>query len=173
MNGAGTLFTHRYMREVVGQFPTGVTVVSACGDGVIHAMTSNSFVSVSLEPPLVLVCVSANSRMNQVLDASGSFGVSVLRADQSAVAKHFASRSRPFGAEGFKGVDYYPGHWTEAPLLAGAIAWLECSIHEIRSAGDHFIYIGRVLALSQRRGDPLAFHGGAFDQLTGQRAVAG
>jgi flavin reductase (DIM6/NTAB) family NADH-FMN oxidoreductase RutF len=161
------------LREVMGQFATGVTVLTTGGERA-HGMTANSFTSVSLDPPMVLCCVSLAARMHQAVVASGSFGVSILSADQRPVARHFADWRRPRGLAQFDAVDWFAGPSTGVPLLSGALAWLECSVAEVYPGGDHAIFLGEVLASSRNAGpQALAFFGGDYHHVgTAARATA-
>jgi len=150
-------------RATVGLFATGITVVTANAVGVEHGMTLNAFASVSLDPLLVLVCVERDAVMHKVLEEAGSFALSVLAEDQEPIARYFADSSRPAGAAQFAGVGYRIGAATGAPLLDGALAWLECELERAYDGGDHSIFLGRVLAV--KRGtprDPLLYFGGAY-----------
>ncbi len=124
-------------RRTLGRFATGVTVVTTIHDGEIHGMTANSFTSVSLSPPLVLVSVDNRARMQGVLAKSARYGVSVLRADQRDVSAHFAGRP-------IAGMDVAFEMLDGMPVVAGALAHLVCSIHDSIAAGDHTLHIGHV-----------------------------
>ncbi|WP_103535979.1 NADH-dependent FAD reductase SgcE6 [Streptomyces sp. SM11] len=136
------------LRGVFGTFPTGVTVVTV-GGSEPRGMTANSFTSVSLSPPLVLVCVSRDAVMHQRLAALDTFAVSVLEAGQEKAAQHFADRSRPPGADQFDSVDWLLGERTGTPLIAGAVAHLECEKRRVYEGGDHTIFLGEVLAATR------------------------
>ena len=153
------------LREAMGQFPTGITVLTAAGDD-WHGMTANAFTSVSLDPPLVLCCVSRTARMHAAIASAGSFAVSMLGADQEGLARYFADKRRPGGAEQFDAVPWVPGPHTGAPLLSGSLAWLECKLTEAHDGGDHSIFLGQVLSASRipDRG-ALVFYRGAFRQV--------
>jgi flavin reductase len=151
----------RALREVMGQFATGVTVLTAAGEQP-HGMTANAVTSVSLDPPMVLCCVAHTARLHKAIVAAGAFGVSVLGADQEDVARYFADRERPSGAEQFECMDCFPGQHTGAPLLAGSLAWLECELSEVYPGGDHSIFLGSVLTASRGAGQVLMFHAGGF-----------
>jgi flavin reductase (DIM6/NTAB) family NADH-FMN oxidoreductase RutF len=132
-------------------------------------MTANAFSSVSLEPPLVLCCVAKTARMHAAITARRQFAVSVLGADQDQLARYFADRSRPDGAAQFDAVPWVPGPITGTPLLAGALAWLECDLTDAYEGGDHSIFLGRVLGSRRSRGRPaLIFHEGRFHHGTAQ-----
>jgi len=153
------------LRGAFGTFATGVTVVSV-GDPLPHGMTANSFTSVSLEPPLVLVCVDRTAVMHERLLATGVFGVSVLAEEQEKVARHFSDRRRPLGAAQFESVGWTPGQLTGAPLIDGALARFECAVWQVYDGGDHSIFLG--VPLTVARGvtdDVLVFHDGAFRRL--------
>jgi flavin reductase (DIM6/NTAB) family NADH-FMN oxidoreductase RutF len=159
----------KLLRRAFGAFATGVTVVTTGGE-TPHGMTANSFTSVSLDPPLVLVCVGRNAVMHNLLQARGSFGVSVLGAHQQAAAKHFADRLRPLGAAQFDAVDWTPGQLTGAPLVAGALARFECELYRSYDGGDHSIFVGRVVSLERSLDqDGLLFFQGRFRDITPQR----
>jgi len=153
-------------RRVVGLFATGVTVVTTRRGAVGRGMTANAFASVSLDPMLVLVCVRQDSEMRRLLDDLGSFAVSVLAADQEPVARWFADPARPTGPEQFDAVAWRPGAATGAPLLDGALAWVECAVAERVPAGDHTVLLGRVLNLDCTGGrEPLTFFSGSFGTI--------
>jgi flavin reductase (DIM6/NTAB) family NADH-FMN oxidoreductase RutF len=158
----------KLLRRTLGAFATGVTVVTVGGDSP-HGMTANSFTSVSLDPPLVQVNVGRRAVMHELLSAHGTFGVSVLAADQEPVARHFADRWRPQGLAQFDAVDWWPGHRTGAPLIAGAIATFECELWETYDGGDHTIFVGRIVSLERSgESDPLLFVHGKFRQVAAE-----
>lgn len=132
-------------RRAVGRFATGVCVVSTLWDGLDHAMTANAFTSVSLDPPLVLVCVDQEARFHDAIVASGQWGVSVLDATARAASTWLATQGRPLHGQ-LDRVPHARGPLTGAALLDQAVAWLECRTHDVVTAGDHSIVIGRVLA---------------------------
>ncbi|GLY00482.1 MULTISPECIES: flavin reductase family protein [Actinoplanes] len=148
------------LRRVFGTFATGVTVVTV-GGGEPHGMTANSFTAVSLDPPLLLVCVEHDAVMHEALVAAGRFAVSVLAAGHGPVARYFADRRRPLGGEQFVSVDVHPGEHTGAPLIDGALAHFECALWNAYDGGDHTIFIGRLLDARCGEDDAaLLFHRG-------------
>ncbi len=150
------------LRAVCARFATGVTVVAAGGE-VPCGMTANSFTSVSLDPPLILVCVNRNAAIYRAVLESGSFAVSMLSAGQEHVARHFANRSRPRGLAEFGEVDWSPAPRTGAPVLHDALAWLDCALTASYEGGDHVIFIGSVLDSGcGPTHDALIFYGGRF-----------
>lgn len=161
----GRLTEQAGLRTIMGRFATGITVLTAPGEHG-HGMTANAFSSVSLEPPLVLCCVSRAARMHSAILAAQSFGVSILGADQRELARYFADWRRPSGQAQFEAVDCTPGEKTGAPLLDGSIAWLECTLRHTYEGGDHSIFVGEVV--SSMRGtdqDSLVFYGGGYHQI--------
>ncbi|HEY0636179.1 MAG TPA: flavin reductase family protein [Pseudonocardiaceae bacterium] len=155
----------KLLRRAFGAFATGVTVVTV-GGGTPHAMTANSFTSVSLDPALVLICVGRDAIMHGSLFGSRTFGVSVLGADQEAVARHFADRWRPLGHAQFESVDWLPGPVTGAPMIAGAIATMECRLWRTYDGGDHTIFVGELLSVELREdSEALLFHQGRFRRV--------
>lgn len=160
------------LREVMAQFATGITVLTAGGEHG-HGMTANAFTSVSLEPPMVLCCVSRAARMYAAVVNTGHFAVNVLGADQQELARYFADWRRPAGAAQFASVSHTPGPSTSAPLLSGALAWLECELTQVYEGGDHAIFVGRVLTSSRGGGtEALVFYGGGYHQIGRARATA-
>lgn len=148
----------REFRQTMGRFASGVTVVTTHGDEGVHAMTANGFLSVSLDPPLVLVSLGRNTRMSALLDDTGHYGVSVLAEHQEVYSRYFAgqptSKVRPeFGS--VHGI----------PLLNGALARIGCRVTERVEAGDHLLYVGRVEFLDHTEGDPLVFYAGDYRVL--------
>ncbi|MGE5826812.1 MAG: flavin reductase family protein [Micromonosporaceae bacterium] len=153
------------LRRVLGSFATGVTVVTV-GGARPHGMTANSFTSVSLTPPLILVCVGREAVMHESLVESGAFAVSVLAGSQESIARHFADRRRPLGKEQFDVVDWLPGPHTGAPLIAGALAHFECEVRRSYDGGDHTIFVGNLLSLDLgERDDALVVVHGSFLKL--------
>jgi len=145
------------LRSVMACFPTGVTVVAARdASGEPIGLTVNSFTSVSLEPPLVLVCIARGSSSHDAIIASQGFTVSVLAASQGDVAYRFAKRP----SEGrFDEVNWRAapsGH----PVIEGAAGWLDCAIDEVIAAGDHSIVLGRTRACGAGNDPALVFHRG-------------
>jgi flavin reductase (DIM6/NTAB) family NADH-FMN oxidoreductase RutF len=170
--GRGDTLT-RSTREVMGMFATGITVVTAGGDGP-HGMTANAFSSVSLDPPLVLVCVARTAVMHDAILGCGSYAVSVLGGEQEQVARYFADCRRPRGVAQFDGIGWRAGPYTGAPLLDGALAWLECELAEVYEGGDHSIFLGRVLDIGRvEDGRALLFFAGGYHRMVPVEPRAG
>lgn len=145
-------------RTVLGHFCTGVTVVAATGAGEPVGFACQSFAALSLDPPLVLFCPGKSSRTWPVIAASGHFSVNVLAHDQRDISAVFG-RS---GADKFSSVSWSAAP-SGSPVLDGVLAWVDCAIEQVHDGGDHWIVVGRVLALG--RGDerrPLLFYRGAY-----------
>lgn len=147
------------LRRTLGMFLTGVTLVTTRGaDGQYRGFTANSFTSVSLDPPLILVCIDRAGFGYSVFAEATHFAVNILSADQQALSDLFASKR----ADKFDD-DLWQAGPGGSPILANAIGWLACATDQRVPAGDHLILIGRVLALGhQERGDPLGYHGGHY-----------
>ncbi|MER7169619.1 flavin reductase family protein [Micromonospora sp. NPDC000207] len=166
------------LREVMARFATGVVVLTVGGSHV-HGMTANAFSAVSLDPPQVLCCVAHTAVMHRALTAEGRFGVSIMSGGQVDTARHFADKNRRLGSAQFDAVDCRPGPATSAPLLVGALAWLECEVVDAYVSGDHSIFVGEVLSSARTGGDAaLLFFDGAFQSVTstsgrGGREAAG
>ena len=150
-------------RRVVGRFATGVTVVTTVADGEHHAMTCNSFTSVSLEPVLVLFCAEKIARFHDVVLTTGTWAVSVLAQGQEHVSRHFAVRGRSLEGQ-FDDLPHRHGPVTGAAVLEGALAALECRTVSTTDAGDHTVVIGEVLGLGvpDPTGDPLLYYEGRY-----------
>jgi flavin reductase len=159
--------TSREYRDSVGMFTTGITVLTAASDRFGHGMTANAFASVSLDPLLVLVCVVKDAMMHKVLDEVGRFAASVLADDQEDLARYFSDPGRPSGMAQFLPVAWRPGPVTGAPLLDGALAWLECDVEAAHDGGDHSVFLGRVRSADRAPdgGGPLLYFGGRYRRL--------
>jgi flavin reductase (DIM6/NTAB) family NADH-FMN oxidoreductase RutF len=148
----------RALRDALGRFATGVTVVTTrCASGKLEGLTANSFSAVSLDPPLVLWSLRKAAASLPGFAQAPHFAVNVLAADQHEISSHFA-RSRP---DKFDGVDYRAG-LGGCPVIADALASFECSMETQVEGGDHIIFIGRVHRACYRDGEPLIFAGGAY-----------
>lgn len=153
-------------RTVMGRFATGVTVVTCVQDGFDHAMTANSFASVSLDPALVLVCVESDSRFHEAVLHAGAWNVSVLEEGQRGRSTWFATRGRPLVGQ-FDTTPTRRSAETGALLLDGCLATLECVTVAVHHAGDHDILVGRVLGLDLARpeGRPLLYFASGYGTL--------
>ncbi|HET6153563.1 MAG TPA: flavin reductase family protein [Marmoricola sp.] len=157
----------RRFRDVLGLFCSGVTVVTSVSDGEPVGMTCQSFSSVSLEPPLVMFSPAKTSRAWPLMQRAGFFCVNILAADQSDLSNGMATK----GDEKFKGVGWTKAT-TGAPVIEGVLGYIDCTVHQVIEAGDHYVVIGRVQELSfgdrgeaeRAKTDPLLFFGGTYTQ---------
>ncbi|HVY60746.1 MAG TPA: flavin reductase family protein [Planctomycetota bacterium] len=147
-------------RRALGRFASGVTVVTTAHEGGVHGMTVNGFVSVSLEPPLVLVSLRTTCRMSGLLERSQRYGVSVLAEHHEGLSRHFSARPlHPLEPE----FVWQPE--LELPFIDGALVHVGCRVVDVHPAGDHTLFIGRVEHLDDRGGRPLLFFGGSYTAL--------
>jgi flavin reductase (DIM6/NTAB) family NADH-FMN oxidoreductase RutF len=140
------------LRALMGYFPTGVTILGSHADGRDQGMTANSLTSVSLDPPLVAVCVSHGSRTAKAIDSSGGFAVTFLARDQEELARRFA-RNDDDHFSGVATARTRLGH----PYLPQGIGFIECTVRERVAAGDHTVVIGHVVESTLSGGEPLVF----------------
>jgi flavin reductase len=154
------------LRLVMADFASGVTIVTAIWGGSAHAMTATAFSSVSLDPPLVLVCVGKTSRFHQAIIGSGEWAVSLLGADQEHLARHFANRGRDLRTQ-FDDVAHTLAPVTGAPVITGALGWLECATYSSQEAGDHTVIVGEILRASATMLDrqPLTHYRGTYHRM--------
>jgi flavin reductase (DIM6/NTAB) family NADH-FMN oxidoreductase RutF len=149
------------LRHVVGHFCTGVTIITSLDDDDQPVgFTCQSFVSLSLDPPLVSFSVSRGSRSWPQIRSAGRFCVNILTAEQEPLCRKFAAK----GVDRFAGVDWLPGPSTGAPRLLGSLAWVECTMEAVYPGGDHVIAVGRVLdiGIAEAAADPLLFFVAGF-----------
>jgi len=146
-------------RRTMGGFATGVAIVTCRHAGELHGMTVNSLTSVSLDPPLVLVCFNRHARTEQAVRAAGNFGVVLLREDQAELSNRFARA----------GEDHYAGlsvrYEEGVPLLSDCLAYLICNVTSVYEEGDHSIVVGRVARAAPGSGAPLLFFRGKYHAL--------
>ena len=153
-------------RAVLGQWPSGVTVVTTRLDDVPFGMTASSFTSVSLDPPLVLVCLAKTARTHDAVLQAGRFAVNILGVDQADVGQRFAGPTDDHAAR-FDGLDVR-SVMTGAPVLADALGWLDCTIAASHDGGDHTVVVGAVAeaGTSTARG-PLLYHSRSWGRFHG------
>ena len=146
---------------MLGHFATGVTVVTAMHGGTPAGLSVNSFTSVSLDPPLVAFCVARTSATRPRIREAGWFCVNILAEHQEGVSRVFATR----GADKFRGIGWHPSV-SGAPILAGVLAWIDCTIDVEHDAGDHVLVVGRVRELDvAAEGRPLVFYRGGYGRF--------
>ncbi|CAN5306646.1 flavin reductase family protein [soil metagenome] len=153
-----SLVDSRQFRDALGQFATGVTVITTrLEDGSFFGMTASSFNSVSLNPPLVLWSLAQDARSLPVFSGNSHYVINVLSATQASLAERFAKRVK----NRFDGVEYELS-FTGLPILKGAAAWFECHNRSRYPEGDHVIFVGEVERCGVSAQDALVFHGGRF-----------
>jgi flavin reductase (DIM6/NTAB) family NADH-FMN oxidoreductase RutF len=149
-------------RRILGHFAAGVTVVTTCdGEARPTGLTASAFTSVSLEPPLVLVCVDHKSNSYPALLESGRFAVNILRLEQEPISRHFASTL----LDKFAAVPFHLSS-LGVPVIEGALAHLECVTVSAHEAGDHTIFVGRVEQAGLGEGEPLLYYRGRYNRLS-------
>jgi flavin reductase (DIM6/NTAB) family NADH-FMN oxidoreductase RutF len=148
-------------RRAMSLVPTAVTIVTAQGSEGPAGATANAVASLSLEPPLMLACLDRGSRTLVTVREAGAFGISVLAADQEALARGFASKAPH--AEKFRDVSHVEREGV--PLIDGAVAWIACRLRDLHDGGDHEIAIGEVISVGAEGGDPLMFFAGGYRPL--------
>lgn len=153
--------TDATLRRVLGSFVTGVTVVTTidrqrCPRG----MTANSFASVSLDPPLVLVCIGQSAASHDEFYVADGFAINILSAEQEELSALFASKS----PDKFENIAWWRGD-SGSPVLDDVLAWIDCATHKKITMGDHLIMFGRVLGLGLSQGVPLSFFNGTYTNL--------
>jgi flavin reductase (DIM6/NTAB) family NADH-FMN oxidoreductase RutF len=148
-------------RDVIGHFASGVTVVTAVHDGRSYGTTASAVTSLSLEPPMVLICMNKTSQTGRAISAAGRFAINILGEDQPDAALRFAGK----GDDKFAGIATTPGAWGE-PLLDEALATLECRVVEDTTGGTHWVFLAEADHASSRPGTPLAYFRGQFHTLS-------
>ena len=154
------------LREAMGLFPTGVTVITTGSGEGTEGMTANAVISVSLDPLLFLISVHKEARLNQRVREEGYYAVNLLAADQEGLSRLFASPERSSGPQAVNSLGGGYGE-TGAPLAAGSLAAIECELEAVYPGGDHDLFLGRVVAVhaGDTRKAPLVFHEGSYPTL--------
>jgi 4-nitrophenol 2-monooxygenase / 4-nitrocatechol 4-monooxygenase, reductase component len=161
MPASATHVTPDTFRDAIGHFASGVTVITAAHEGQRFGATASAVSSLSLEPPMLLVCLNRESATGRAVEQAGHFAVNVLGQDQGALARHFASRS----ADKFAGLDVSDGEHG-VPLLGDALAQFECRVVEHVTGGTHSVFLAEVDVARTREGEaPLAYFRGEFGRL--------
>ncbi|TCZ76105.1 flavin reductase [Paenibacillus albiflavus] len=142
-------------RKAMGRFATGVTVITTSIDGVTHGMTASAFMSVSLNPKLVLVSIGDKARMLGKIKESGKFAVNILTEDQKDMSMYFAGQIKEE-----RDIDF---EWIEdMPVLRSSVATIICDVYQAHEAGDHTLFIGEVKYLRSMDAEPLLFYSGKY-----------
>ena len=149
-------------RRVLGHFPTGVTIVTSLHeDGSPCGLTVNAFCSLSLEPPLVLVCVENEADSFACIGRAGVFAVNILQEEGEALSRRFST----WGVgDKFRGIAYR-SQTTGSPILESALAWADCRVTDRVAGGDHTIFIGEVLEADAHEGSPLVYYRGGYGRF--------
>jgi flavin reductase (DIM6/NTAB) family NADH-FMN oxidoreductase RutF len=153
-------FDSRKQRKIMGQFATGVTVVTTGGHAGLHGLTANAVASLSLKPPLVLVAVDKSAHSLDYLKKNRCFAVNILRLDQEDISRRFATP----GPKEFSDLKIITAV-TAAPILADCLAFLDCKIVDIFPGGDHEIFVGEIVSGECHGGEPLLYHAGRYHRL--------
>jgi flavin reductase (DIM6/NTAB) family NADH-FMN oxidoreductase RutF len=149
------------LRRVMGHFATGVTVITTLRkSGELHGLTANAFTSVSLIPPLVLICVDKKAESYPCFEETKVFTINILASDQEAISRRFAVS----GGEKFQGIAYRDGA-NGAPILDGTLGFIECRVTATVDGGDHTIYLGEVEQAETREAKPLLFFRGGYREI--------
>lgn len=149
----------RTFRNAMGKFATGVTVITTELNGEVHGMTANAFMSVSLNPRLVLISVGEKAKMLNKINEAGKFAVNILGDDQKDVSMQFAGQLKELIEVEFEQLG-------DLPVVKNSLANIACRIHSQQVAGDHTIFIGEVTDIVLREGEPLTFFEGKYGQIT-------
>ncbi len=153
-------FDSAEQRKIMGQFATGVTVVTTGGEAGAHGLTANAIASLSLDPPLVLVAVDKQATTLDFLRKNRCFAINILRHDQEAISRRFAKTGpKDFSDLGTKTVK------TTAPVLADCLAYVDCQVVDVLPGGDHEIFIGEIVAGECQGGQPLLYHSGGYRRI--------
>jgi len=162
-DGVGQMIDPSEFRRVMGHFPTGVTIVTSLHeDGTPCGLTVNAFSSLSLEPPLVLICVENEADSCACIERSGLFAVNILEEGRGeALSRRFSTWGMD---DKFRGVAYRT-QTTGSPILEAALAWADCRVTERVAGGDHAIFIGEVLEADAHEGSPLVYYRGGYGRF--------
>ena len=148
-------------RQALGHFASGVTVVTAAHDGHLYGMTVSSFASLSLKPPLILICVENTLTTRTAIGESGQFAVNILEKRQEHLSRRFATRDN----DKFVGVAWHSSRFG-LPVLEGALAVIECQLRDTFPGGDHTIFVGEVMDAEIGQGSPLLYYRRGYHELT-------
>ena len=159
MSSSHAPFDAAKYRQVLGHFPTGVTVITALSNDVPVGLAVGSFASLSLDPPLVLFCPGSQSSSWPKIRATGSFCVNILGADQEHICRVFAGKD----PDKFASIEWSRAKDTGSPRIDGALGWIDCDIENVLPGGDHDIVVGRIRDLDAHdSAGPLVFYRGGY-----------
>jgi len=151
----------RLFRRAMGKFATGVTVITTEVNEEVHGMTANAFMSVSLDPKLVLISIDKRARMLEKIEQANTFAVNILAEDQKQYSQIFAGQEK--GEVSFARLN-------DMPILDGALVNLTCNVYDKHEAGDHYLFLGEVTELVVKDGDPLLFFSGQYNELPKEKS---
>ncbi|WP_028782141.1 flavin reductase family protein [Thalassobacillus devorans] len=154
----------RQFRNAMGKFATGVTVIATETDGKVHGMTANAFMSVSLDPKLIVISVKEGAKMLDKIKKSNHFSVNVLSCEQQEESMIFAGQKQP--EEEFQ-FDYLE----EVPVVRNALVQLSCEVYNEHVEGDHTLFVGQVTEMELKDGEPLIFNCGKYRELKEMESV--
>lgn len=152
----------RLFRRAMGKFATGVTVITTEVNEEVHGMTANAFMSVSLDPKLVLISIDKRARMLEKIEQANTFAVNILAEDQKQYSQIFAGQEK--GEVSFARLN-------DMPILDGALVNLTCNVYDKHEAGDHYLFLGEVTELVVKDGDPLLFFSGQYNELPKEKST--
>ena len=158
------IFTSENFRQVLGSFPTGVTIVTVKDGKEKRGITVNSFCSVSLNPPLILICIGNEHKTHKLIKDSGVFAVNILREDQKELSERFSKVNRP--KERFKGLSTWVAV-TGSPILEGCLAFIDCKVVSEYPGGDHTLFLAQAEAIgsAEDHGKALVFYQGKYTSI--------
>ncbi|MFJ7729201.1 flavin reductase family protein [Neobacillus sp. NPDC097160] len=148
----------RQFRNAMGKFATGVTVVAAEVDGSVHGMTANAFMSVSLNPKLVVVSIAEKAQMLEKIKQSGTFSVNILAANQQDLSMIFAGQVK-------NNKEVVFDHLDGVPVVPNALAQISCMVSATHEEGDHTLFIGKVTGIQVNDSEPLIYYSGKYRSL--------
>ncbi len=161
MSSEGSAVTSEEFRRACGRFANGVTIATVLDAlGTPHGLTVSSFTSVSLDPPLILICLGHAVTAIDLFRAAQNFGINILADDQQPLSERFARK----GEDRFDGIPWYAGP-TGVPLIPGVLAAIECAVERRIPAGDHDIFIARMVGAQVSEGEPLIHFRGCYRRL--------
>ena len=160
MSGGSVPVTAEQFRNALKNWASGVSVLTTRRDGGIRGITVSSFCSLSLDPPLILVCIDRKSPSHDLIAQQGCFAVNILRQEQQQISDMAAGRLGE-GSAHLEGVSFH-SEATGAPILDDSLAWLDCRLAGSHREGDHTIYVGQVEASGGREGQPLLYYSGSY-----------
>jgi flavin reductase (DIM6/NTAB) family NADH-FMN oxidoreductase RutF len=152
-------------RRAMGCFATGVTIITLDLEGEVHGMTANAFASVSLNPPLMLVCVDHSARTHAHVHAKKRFGINILAEDQRVISEYYAQPVATHAHAEAEAGARFDRTANGTPVLHGALAYLECRLRSAQDAGDHTIFIAEVEAVVVRPGEPLLYFRSQYHEI--------